>query len=210
MNINTIFSPTVFKALRGEDPIRRIRAFGDATYAAGTPSYDEFNITRRGFAAFIHPDYPTVIARPFRGAGSSEFVPNIGSDNKLLQAEVDGTILRGYPGTGAGDPPRPLFSTIEGGAHNDPNRNPYFRYQSIQRLGNLMTTRSNVYAVWITVGFFEVDPVTGRLGQEIGVISGDVKRHRAFYVIDRSIPVAFEPGENHNVDRAILLRRFIE
>ena len=37
-----------------------------------------------------------------------------------------------------------------------------------------------------------------------------VTRHRAFYMIDRSIPVAFEPGENHNVDRAILLRRFIE
>jgi hypothetical protein len=29
-------------------------------------------------------------------------------------------------------------------------------------------------------------------------------------MVDRSIPVAFEPGENHNVDRAILLRRFIE
>ena len=38
------------------------------------------------------------------------------------------------------------------------DRNPYFRYQAIQRLGNLTTTRSNVYAVWITVGYFEVEP----------------------------------------------------
>ena len=40
--------------------------------------------------------------------------------------------------------------------------------------------------------------------------TGEVKRHRAFYMIDRTIPVGFEPGENHNVDRAILVRRYIE
>jgi hypothetical protein len=48
------------------------------------------------------------------------------------------------------------------------------------------------------------------LGSELGTDSGQVKRHRAFYIIDRSVPVAFEPGQNHNVDNAILLRRFIE
>jgi len=42
------------------------------------------------------------------------------------------------------------------------------------------------------------------------VDSGEVQRHRAFYFVDRSIPVACEPGQNHNVDRAIVLRRFIE
>ena len=60
------------------------------------------------------------------------------------------------------------------------------------------------------MGYFEVDPRTGRLGQELGAETGEVKRHRAFYMIDRSIPVAFQPGENHNVDRCILVRRFIE
>ena len=44
----------------------------------------------------------------------------------------------------------------------------------------------------------------------LGSLTGEIERHRAFYLIDRSIPVAFEPGENHNVDRAILIRRFIE
>jgi hypothetical protein len=48
------------------------------------------------------------------------------------------------------------------------------------------------------------------LGQELGSDTGQIQRHRAFYVIDRSIPVAFEPGENHNVDNAILLRRMLE
>ena len=49
-----------------------------------------------------------------------------------------------------------------------------------------------------------------RFGIEKGSDTGEVTRHRAFYIIDRSIPVAFEPGVNHNVDNAILLRRYLE
>jgi hypothetical protein len=29
-------------------------------------------------------------------------------------------------------------------------------------------------------------------------------------MVDRSIPVAFEPGVNHNVDRAVLVKSIIE
>jgi hypothetical protein len=119
------------------------------------------------------------------------------------------------------------------GEFNRPERNPYFSYQLMNRLGNLVTTRSNVYAVWITVGYFEVephpariDPVTSQewtpaqyhrvypdgyaLGQELGIETGEVKRHRAFYMFDRSIPVGFQRGQDLNVEKAILLRRFIE
>jgi hypothetical protein len=93
----------------------------------------------------------------------------------------------------------------------------------------MVTAQSNVFAVWLTVGYFEVEPnpPSGqststtptvdadhpdgyRLAQEIGADTGEIKRHRAFYIIDRSIPVAFQPGVNHNVDHAVLLRRFIE
>ena len=100
----------------------------------------------------------------------------------------------------------------------------------MQRIQNSVTTQSNVFAVWITVGYFEVLPWNPtnplntslppvpdfahpdglQLGQEIGIDTGEVERHRAFYIIDRSIPVAFEPGENHNVEDAIMLKRFIE
>jgi hypothetical protein len=37
-----------------------------------------------------------------------------------------------------------------------------------------------------------------------------VTRHRSFFLIDRSIPVAYEPGKRHNADKMVLLRRFIE
>jgi hypothetical protein len=48
------------------------------------------------------------------------------------------------------------------------------------------------------------------LGAEVGLDSGEVKRHRAFYIIDRSIPVGFQRGQNLNVDKTILLKRYIE
>jgi hypothetical protein len=84
-----------------------------------------------------------------------------------------------------------------------------------QRLGNLVTTRSSVFAIWITVGYFEMD-ADGSLkkadqkGCEVGSETGQIQRHRGFFIVDRSIPVAFEPGKNHNVDRAVLVRSIIE
>ena len=75
-----------------------------------------------------------------------------------------------------------------------------------------------------SVGYFEVekkdafDPVNEAhiypegytFGQELGIDTGEVKRHRGFYIIDRSIPVGFMPGKNLNAENAVLLKRFIE
>ena len=92
-----------------------------------------------------------------------------------------------------------------------------------------MTTRSNVYAVWITVGYFEVQtaaqvkaqypawnppatppPDGWYLGRELGIDTGQIERHRAFYIFDRTIPVGFQRGQDLNVNKAILVNRFIE
>ena len=105
----------------------------------------------------------------------------------------------------------------------------------MERLGNLVTTRSNVYAVWITVGYFEVTPAPSlgslkhadgtqwtsaeyqavypdgyQLGRELGMDTGEIERHRAFYIFDRTIPVGFQRGQDLNVEKAILVNRFIE
>jgi hypothetical protein len=118
--------------------------------------------------------------------------------------EIDATLLRSSPNAAH----LPLFRSSTA-PYADTNRNPFFHYQGLQRLGNLVTTRSNVYAVWITVGYFEVLP-GGGLGRELGSDSGDVQRHKAFYVFDRSIPVGFQRGQDLNVEKAILTSRFIE
>ena len=91
----------------------------------------------------------------------------------------------------------------------DPRGNSGFETINLSRISNFTTSQSNVYAVWITLGYFEVDNNGDRV-REVGVLRGEAKRHRAFFIIDRSIPVGFEPGVNHNVDETILLRRYIE
>jgi ATP-dependent exoDNAse (exonuclease V) beta subunit len=44
-------------------------------------------------------------------------------------------------------------------------------------------------------------------------VTGDpdsVRDHRAFYIVDRSIPVGFEEGRDHNVWDCVRVRRIIE
>ena len=51
----------------------------------------------------------------------------------------------------------PLFAENAASPFVDGNRNPGMMYQPMSRLGNLVTERSGVFAIWITVGYFEVE-----------------------------------------------------
>jgi hypothetical protein len=76
--------------------------------------------------------------------------------------------------------------------------NPAHAFFTANRLANVATIRSNVFAVWITVrSVVDADP-------------DSVTLHRAFYIVDRSIPVGFQNGKDHNVWDAVILRRIIE
>lgn len=78
------------------------------------------------------------------------------------------------------------------------NRNPMHTLYTATRLANTVTPRSNVFAVWVT------------LRKSVPNDPDSVRLHRGFYIIDRSIPVGFEPGEDHNVMDCVRLRRIIE
>jgi len=157
---------------------------------------------------------PVSFAMPFRSSGGAvDQVPGLGP-----YPDVEVSLMRS---SRPNNLQTPLFKQNYVGTYSiDTDRNPYFRYQLEQKLSNLVTTRSNVFATWITVGYFEVinhpagidtaHPDGLQLGQELGADSGSVKRHRGFWIYDRSIPVAFEPGEDHNISNGVLVRRYIE
>ena len=82
----------------------------------------------------------------------------------------------------------------------------FARMQRAMRLPNLVTNQSNVFAVWVTVSLFEYDPISGYGNEYVGD-DGLPKRERQFFIVDRTIPVGFKPGEDLNTDRTILLQR---
>jgi hypothetical protein len=209
ININTVFDDRIWRAIQGKN---------GASLGA---TFNEWIDSRRGYSgsgivpATLDPRFPTLFSNPLRSSDAGQLAPV----DALERVGVECGLLRSSMIVAPGPPfdiqptvadAEPLFGDSTGLPYRNPDRNAYFRYQSLMRMGNLVTAQSNVYATWITVGFFEVDPATGELGQEYGIETGNVKRKRGFYVVDRSVPVAFEPGKNHNIQQAIRLRRIIE
>jgi hypothetical protein len=233
VNINTIFQPEVWcgvanyfpgtSDLRFWEKLVHSRRGYDVSVGnalGADPIQNRRAIVQRMLAIDPSGDIPTRFAVPFRSSTSGQLAPYSTTGNLDLRPpnEIDSTLLRRDP---AASPDRPLFEYESESLWDDTNRNPYFRYQGLQRLGNLVTTRSNVYAVWITIGYFEVEsagpnpdrdvhPDGYRLSAELGLDTGEITRHRAFYLIDRSIPVGFRRGEDLNSENAILLKRYIE
>ena len=187
----------------------------------------------------------TVFENPFRPAAANA----VHGVLALHTNPVRSTLLRSQNRASG----RPLFDYVPTNVSSDgrnrvfrndipdnESRSPAFQNAFRTRLANLTTTKSSVFACWITVGFFEVDldgnlidtsgqpldddndpsteldrllpksPASGQSIAEIGAESGEQVRHRGFFLFDRSLPVAYEPGKNHNVDKAILLKTIIE
>lgn len=229
ININTIFDERIWYAAMAQFP-----GTDSAGLAMNSSAFaNKVFMSRQGYGSApplaLNSDYPTRFANPFRTADASDLMPDVpGTGSMSKDRPVDATLLRPapMPGDAASFDDEPLFEMSATGAgygHNNTARNPYFRYQAMQKIGNVFTTHSNCYAVWMTMGYFEAEPVSAYnvtanaahpegfvIGQEIGADSGEVVRHRAFYIIDRSVPVCFQPGQKHNTDDCVLLRRFIE
>ena len=181
ININTIPNATVYDAMRG--------GFGSLSYA-------DF-LADRNIAGISSP-----FEGRFTSATGGQFVPSsVGA-----QANGGAGLFR----RDAMDPETRIFDFESTGMTSTTNTNSssWFENEYRQRLASATTIRSSVFSIWITIGYFEVDGL-GRVGGELGS-EGQVRRDRAFYMVDRSIPVACEPGKNHNVDNAILVRSIIE
>ncbi|QEH38168.1 hypothetical protein OJF2_67660 [Aquisphaera giovannonii] len=108
----------------------------------------------------------------------------------------------------------------------DRRQHPYFRSEQLQKAMNLTTVRTHQYAVWITVGFFEVTR-TGDLGMlaapsvsptlafdilgpEIGAATGQAGRYRGFFIVDRLKLTGFDPNTPGSFRPAVMYRQTIE
>ena len=105
----------------------------------------------------------------------------------------------------------------------DYRQHPYWRSEQIQRVMNLTTPRTHQFAVWITIGFFEVKrqgdlgmlaynpPLAfDILGPEIGATNGKNTRFRGFFLVDRLQLTGFNPSAPGGFREAVVYRQRIQ
>lgn len=120
--------------------------------------------------------------RPFRGYATAYAPP--GDSQYPSGSGIEDTLLR----SNTANPGQRLF---EYNAAPYLQGNPFMKFEIMMKTFHRLTTRSNVFAVWVTVGFFEVtddsDPTRPpQLGGEIGRAENRHIRHRMFAILDRT------------------------
>lgn len=225
VNLNTIKSAKVYESIMqgisGEPPIILNWPTPPATATNGTPPTQpfltEFLQERRGYntptttGEALGPDFNREHPTTFAGA----FKPTSVGDLSVVATErgiepIDRTIMRS--GAQSGGANLPLFIQPMGAGTTRSNwaeRSVLHQQLPMTRLSNLTTDQSNVFAVWITVGLFEVNTANNGVGQEVGSDSGNIRRYRSFHIIDRSVPVRFEQGALHNALDTVKLSRVL-
>jgi hypothetical protein len=114
-------------------------------------------------------------------------------------------------------------ATGGGAGRTDNRQHPYWRSEHLQRIINQTTVRTHQYAVWITIGFFEVirqgdlgmfatNPQLAFdiLGPEIGAANGKTTRFRSFFLVDRLQLTGFTPNSPGAFHPAVVYRQRIQ
>ena len=181
----------------------------------------------------FNPNYPTQFAGAYKHALDSHFAPAARSEEKLLRMrEANASLLR-LSGTfdsvdsvsaGVRNTPGSISHFVRAFAqeplqtadpaafqHQNRQRNPFVRYQTLMRMPNLVSDNSQLYLMRMTLGFFEVDASNvNSLGREYNADIGQNERYQATFIIDRSKPVGFSPGENLNVRDTVVFESYAQ
>jgi hypothetical protein len=184
ININTIWDSDTWQALCDQWPINFFQAQGvNNVYTAMINSRTPNGVPGPNDNPFVG------LAAPFAPQGLQyPQAWGFGINNTLLRPDPNAANL-------TMDPLKRLLQV-----NPDPNQgelagsaadHPYLRMELLNKIFGSTTVRSNVFAVWLTVGFFEVlddsnpskPPV---LGQEIGRAENRHIRHRMFAMLDRT------------------------
>ena len=191
----------------------------NVTAGAGPYNYDP---------AHLNPAFPTEFGGAFRpGVHADKAIQTRanaagqnGSQNQLRRTSVGGGLLRDTANLAASTPSQnPLFvrganqAPITTGGNNpalDRLRNPFMRHQTVMRMPNLASDNSQVFLLRMTVGFFEVDAATQSLGREYNAEIGRSQRYKGTFVIDRSVPVGFSPGNDLNARDVVIFESYAQ
>jgi hypothetical protein len=186
VNLNTVWDVETFRALCDPQPGNHFTlADVDAVFArlvalrtpAGAPGPDD-----RPFLGMAVGVSPKPGDAPYPPGGGALFPNGSGINDTFLRSADAG-----------GDASTPRLLQVPGAAH------PYQQFELLTKVFNHLTARSNVFAVWLTVGFFEVTDDTTRpvkLGAELGRAEGRHVRHRLFAVVDRTSLTVFSTTSN--------------
>jgi hypothetical protein len=151
------------------DQVRASRAPGDNTTTFPRPSVPV------PAGMFSKQDRPfRGMATPYSAADANDYLAPGGSG-------IDDTLLR------LDNARKSLLFGVSVPGTTTPN--PFLTNELITKIFNNVTTRSNVFAVWLTAGFFEVVDDQARpvkLGAEIGRAENRHMRHRMFAIVDRT------------------------
>jgi hypothetical protein len=209
ININTIWDPETLLALCDPQAANQFtaadvnNAFGtffqlrmrgdrSAGISAGQFSKNDTPFWGLGFGTYAPTDtqFPSRPADPMVSPLDMQQLPYCGVENTVFRAMTPtGKYNRLFEVPYAAPDPNPPPSVLTARR----NSQPYTRYDVFQKVFNNLTTRSNVFAAWVTVGFFEVIDDTSRppkLGAELGRSENRNVRHRMFAVLDRTNLVA--------------------
>src|SRR5262249_7520120 len=169
INLNTVWDEEIFQALCDAGPSN---GFTAADVSAAFRRLEAYRLPN---GAFDGTDRPLLDpSTGYTESGDTQY-PN--------GVSVLNTVLR--PG---------LFDLPDPDPATGPPRHPYQRLELLSKIFNNTTVRSNVFAVWVTVGFFEVkDDATRpvKLGAEVGRAENRHVRHRMFAIVDRTNATVF-------------------
>ncbi len=204
INANTIKNGRVFRAL-----MYGFSTDVERNNPGSAPFWNEFTDSRRGHSRpgtwpYFDNSKPSQFEGLFKPSNSADIIPQLTTTTP--KEPLESTRMRQSTAIG-----NPLFRrTANLSATQSMDRSVVHDQLGQSRLANLMTDQSNVYAVWITVGFFEVNPATLTVGQELGSDRGAAQRAKGFFIIDRSVPVMYRRGETNNALDTVRLSRIAE
>lgn len=115
-------------------------------------------------------------------------------------------------------------STTGGSGATDDRQHPYWRTELLQKAMNLTTVRTHRYAVWVTVGFFQVKRqgnigmlaqgppqlAFDIIGPELSALYGARIRYRGYFLVDRLKLTGFNPGGTAAWHSAVVYRKVIQ